>query len=173
MGLYKYPKQVKLIIGLLAKNQESLNTIKSTLIKELGEFDQQMENIPFEWTNYYKEEVGETPIRTFLSFKALIDREVIVDIKRLTNEIELTEFNGIRMVNIDPGYMTLGQFFLATTKDQRQRVYISKGIFIDPTLYYKEKQYKWYDWTYHDYRSKEYHDFLKSVRKIYHNQLKQ
>lgn len=77
------------------------------------------------------------------------------------------------MVNIDPGYMTLGQFFLATTKDQRQRVYISKGIFIDPTLYYKEKQYKWYDWTYHDYRSKEYHDFLKSVRKIYHNQLKQ
>lgn len=173
MGLYKYPKQVKLIIGLLANSKESLDVIKSVLIEQLGEIDQQMDVIPFEWTNYYQEEVGEKPIRTFLSFKALIDRETIVDIKRLTNQIELKEFNGQRLVNIDPGYMTLGQFFLATTKDQRQRVYVSKGIFIDPTLYFKDKQYQWYDWTYHDYRSQEYHDFLKSVRQVYHKQLKQ
>ena len=93
----------------------------------------------------------------------------IVDIKLKTNEIELEfakEFGteGLRPVNLDPGYMTLGQFFLATTKDQRQRVYIREGIYVEPTLYFQDGHFHAFDWTYRDYQSEEYIRFLEKVR---------
>ncbi len=68
-------------------------------------------------------------------------------------------------MNLDPGYMTLGQFFLATTKDQRQRVYIRDGIYVEPTLYFQDGHFHAFDWTYRDYQSEEYIRFLESVRK--------
>jgi hypothetical protein len=60
--------------------------------------------------------------------------------------------------------MTLGQFFLATTKDQRQRVYIRDGIFIEPTLYFQDGKFLPFDWTYPDYRSEEYQGYLLATR---------
>ena len=68
-------------------------------------------------------------------------------------------------MNLDPGYMTLGQFFLATTKDQRQRVYIRDGIYVEPTLYFQDGHFHAFSWTYRDYQSPEYIEFLEAVRK--------
>jgi len=172
MGNYRYPKSVKLVIALLGESPQLIEQCIDQLQSIYGPIDDQMDTIPFEYTNYYMDEIGQKPFRSLISFKDLIKREYLVDIKIQTNEKELADFNGLRRVNIDPGYLTLGQFFLATTKDQRQRVYIRDGIFMDPTLYFKDKEYHYYDWTYHDYRSKEYHEFLKRVRKTYHQQLK-
>jgi hypothetical protein len=61
--------------------------------------------------------------------------------------------------------MTLGQFFLATTKDQRQRVYIRDGIFVEPTLYFQDGHFHAFDWTYNDYQSPEYIRYLEEVRR--------
>ena len=172
MADYKYPKPVKLIIPLLGKDQYHLDKITEILIQEFGPIETIMKSIRFEDTNYYEDEVGSTPIRTILGFQSLIQREDLVRIKRKTNEIERNTFENERYVNIDPGYLTMGQFFLATTKDQRQRVYVGDGIFIDPTLYYQNGSFQWYDWTYYDYRSPAYHEFLQTVRVNYHAQLK-
>ena len=172
MGHYRYPNKVRLIIGLLAEDLASLEYAVKKLQIEFGVIDSQLEPILFESTNYYVDELGKAPWRTFIDFEKLIEREKLVEIKRRTNELEFEWFDGSRKVNIDPGYLTLGQFFLATTKDQRQRVYIAHGIFMDPTLYFKNKEYHWYDWTYHDYRSSAYHNYFKAVRVKYHRQLK-
>lgn len=172
MGTYKYPKPVKLVIAILANKSQDLSQCLKHLKDKFGPYSEALSSIPFTWTNYYQDEVGELPNRVIISFENLIERESIVDIKRYTNELELDLIPGERQINLDPGYMTLGQFFLATTKDQRQRVYIRDGIFIDPTLYYKDKQFRWYDWTYYDYRSDEYHQALQLIRKEYQVQLK-
>ena len=165
MGQYKLPKPVKLVIGMLSESKEHLEKAVPHLIEKYGELSHVLEPFAFEFTNYYEDEIGDAPFRSFVSFKKLIPREDIVDIKRWTNDLELSLFeDGIRHVNLDPGYMTLGQFFLATTKDQRQRVYIRDGIFVEPTLYFQKGDFHHFDWTYYDYRSEKYIEYFKIVR---------
>ena len=172
MAAYKYPKPVKLVIGFLAESQGILEKVLPLLIEKFGDIDHTMPSIAFEYTNYYKDEIGNAPIKSFVSFTHLIPREKIVEIKRFTNELELKTFDGIRKVNIDPGYMTQGQFFLATTKDQRHRIYLQNGIFLETTLYFENKTWKYFDWTYYDYRSSAYHTFFYIVRNTLTLQLK-
>src|SRR5690606_9713362 len=132
MGSYKYPSQVKLVVGLLGADLEILASARGILRERFGTEEEVMAPIPFTWTRYYADEVGTDPIRTFVSYERLLDREALVDIKRYTNDVEIRMSpEGPRRVNLDPGYLTLGQFFLATTKDQRHRVYIRDGIFVE------------------------------------------
>ncbi|MGL1900499.1 MAG: DUF4416 family protein [Fibrobacterales bacterium] len=174
MGQYRKPKPVKLIIGILARSEEHIKNAIPHLITQYGPLDVSLKAFPFSWTNYYEEEIGENPVRAFISFSKLIERESIVDIKRFTNNLELSLFNdSTRHVNLDPGYMTLGQYFLPTTKDQRHRAYIRDGIFIEPTLYFQNGEWHHFDWTYYDYRSKEYLDYFQEVRKSLRINLKE
>ncbi|MGL1933380.1 MAG: DUF4416 family protein [Fibrobacterales bacterium] len=173
MGEYRTPQPVKLIIGILARSEAHIKEALPQLTTQYGALDVSLEAFPFSWTNYYEEEIGDSPVRAFISFSKLINRESIVDIKRFTNELELSLFNhSIRHVNLDPGYMTLGQYFLPTTKDQRHRVYIRDGIFIEPTLYFQNGEWHHFDWTYFDYRSEAYLNYFLEVRKSLRNDLK-
>lgn len=170
MGEIRTPAKVKIIVGILAKDAKSVEAVREVLKSRFGEEDLNLEPFPFTFTNYYKEEIGEAPVRAFFSYENLVDRETIVDIKLWTNDIELEIAKengtpGLRPVNLDPGYMTLGQFFLATTKDQRQRVYMQRGIFVEPTLYFQDGHFHAFDWTYRDYQSENYIKYLEEVRK--------
>ncbi|GBU25678.1 hypothetical protein R83H12_02507 [Fibrobacteria bacterium R8-3-H12] len=161
MGITKVPLPVRLIVGVLAANMELAGKAKQKLIERFGAVDLEMPPVPFAHTNYYKNELGSSPIRFFLSFENKIERETIAAIKLETNEMEKI-WN--RAVNLDPGYMTLGQFFLATTKDQRHRIYLGQGIFAEVTLYFENGHFHPFDWTYPDYRSEPYIKFLEKAR---------
>ncbi|MCF0224058.1 MAG: DUF4416 family protein [Fibrobacter sp.] len=169
MGAIKEPAKVKIIVGILAKDESSVESVRDTLKNRFGEEDLNLPPFPFTFTNYYRDEIGEAPVRAFFSYENLVDRTDIVDIKLWTNSVELeiaekAKTPGMRPVNLDPGYMTLGQFFLATTKDQRQRVYMQKGIFVEPTLYFQDGHFHPFDWTYRDYQSEAYIKYLEQVR---------
>lgn len=169
MGAIKEPAKVKIIVGILAQDAAAVEAVREPLRQKFGEEDLNLPPFPFTFTNYYKDEIGTAPVRAFFSYETLVDRTEIVDIKLWTNDIELeiAEKNGtpgLRPVNLDPGYMTLGQFFLATTKDQRQRVYMQRGIFVEPTLYFQDGHFHSFDWTYRDYQSETYIKYLEQVR---------
>lgn len=165
MGSYKYPSQVKLVVGMLGADREILERARGILRDRFGPEEEVMAPIPFTWTQYYADEVGPAPFRTFVSYEPLLDRETLVEIKRYTNEVEMRFApDGPRRVNLDPGYLTLGQLFLATTKDQRHRVYIRDGIFVEPTLYFQEGRFLPFEWTYRDYRSEEYRNYFETAR---------
>lgn len=170
MGELRTPAKVKIIVGILATDENAVESVRAALRERFGEEDLNLPPFPFTFTNYYREEIGEKPVRAFLSYETLVDRTEIVDIKLWTNdlELEIAEKNGtprLRPVNLDPGYMTMGQFFLATTKDQRQRVYMQRGIFVEPTLYFQDGHFHSFDWTYRDYQSETYIKYLEEVRK--------
>ena len=177
MGVAKQPAKAKVVMGILAKDAQSVESVRATLRERFGEEDLNLPPFPFTFTNYYKEEIGETPVRAFFSYQTLVERTEIVDIKLWTNDLELSIAEaagtpGLRPVNLDPGYMTLGQFFLASTKDQRQRVYIGKGIYVEPTLYFQDGHFHPFEWTYRDYQSETYINYLEDVRKKLAVQLK-
>jgi len=53
---------------------------------------------------------------------------------------------------------------LASTKDHAHRIYLSDGIFAETTLMYTQKQWKPLPWTYPDYQSADYQQFLTQCR---------
>lgn len=165
MGRPSQPAKVKLLVGLLGRDQEILEIAREILKARFGAEEEVMSPIPFVWTRYYAPELGESPWRAFVSYEDQVDRESLVDAKLATNAIE-EELGreGRRRVNLDPGYLTLGQLFLASTKDQRWRVYIRDGIFVEPTLYFQDGDFHPFPWTYRDYRSREYLDYMVAAR---------
>lgn len=160
-----FPEPACLVVGVLARDADWLQLAQERLVQEFGPIEHQLGPFPFTWTNYYADELNQEPLRLLLSFGNTIDRSRLPSIKTLTNQWELdwADTQG-RPVNLDPGYMTLGQFFLASTKDQRQRVYLDQGIYAEPTLYFEGGQWKPFEWTYRDWQSETYRAFFDVAR---------
>ncbi|MEJ5284608.1 MAG: DUF4416 family protein [Brevinematia bacterium] len=173
MGIAKEHDKVKLVIPVLFSDYKIFNKVKKNLVEEYGEIDFESSPFLFEFTDYYNEEMGLPIYRTFLSFDKLIKPEELVEIKIKTNQIEeMFAIDNKRKINLDPGYLCLGKFVLATTKDQQHRIYMGKGIFEEITLFYRNKEWQHYEWTYPDYRSEKYKIILTEIREIYKKNLK-
>ena len=97
--------------------------------------------------------MGDNLFRKLISFEKLIKPETLSDIKLFTNSIEnehLAE-GGKRIVNIDPGYISLEKLVLATGKNFAHRIYLRNGIYADLTLVYKNGDFQPLEWTFPDY----------------------
>ena len=164
----------KLISGILTSRPTDLEAIKEALTAEFGRIDYQSDLIPFRYTPYYDREMGTPIYRCFFSFQDLVLPDALSDVKRITNDIERRfSLDGMRKANIDPGLVSLQRLILASTKDNGRRVPLSKGIYAEITLVFIEQDFRHLDWTYPDYRSREYKEIFKDIREIYRAQLKQ
>jgi len=168
MGKIAPDKPVKLIVGFIFKDQQAFNKAKLALTKSFGKVDFESRPIPFTFTDYYREEFGDGLLKVFISFNKLILPQQIVEIKTLTNNIErkLT-LSGRRLVNIDPGYLDLAKLVLASTKDYIHRIYLDKGIYAETTLFYQGKSFQSWQWTYPDFRTREYIEIFNQIRELY------
>ena len=79
--------------------------------------------------------------------------------------------NSLRRINIDPGYLYASKVILASTKDYSHRIYLSGGIFAEDALYYEDKSFQSWPWTYPDYKTKGYIEFFNNLRRVYLKQL--
>ena len=173
MGQLKEVWPVKVLAGLLSREVALFETVILELEREWGPVDQQSELMEFNFTRYYKEELGNDLKRLFISFAGLVDPGRLPKMKLFTNHIEdKLSINGRRRVNIDPGYITPARLILATTKDHAHRVYLGRGIYGDLTLIYSQGRFNPLPWTYPDYRSEEYVAYFKRVREICREQLR-
>lgn len=122
-----------------------------------------------EITRYYEREMGDRLLKKIVVFENLIPLENIHQTKILTNMIENHHrFQGMRQVNIDPGYLTEAKVVLFSTKDFFHRVFIGNNIFGEVTLSYKSKKgFLPLEWTFPDYRQKEILDFFNGIREWY------
>jgi len=68
-------------------------------------------------------------------------------------------------VNIDPGYIDGARLILASTKDHAHRIYLRDGIFAEVTMRYRFKRWTSFDYTFPDFASGVYDEFLSRVRK--------
>jgi hypothetical protein len=164
---------VKLFSGIILSSTLARRTILSALEADFGPIDYVSREMDFcRYTTYYNREMGDNLSRCFVSFANLIDRTGLPDIKIKTNAIERAfRKKGKRQVNLDPGYLTLGQIFLASTKDNFFRIYLRDAIFAEVTLYYERGKYISFPWTYRDYDSTAYKEIFLKIRSLYKNQL--
>ncbi len=167
MGRIRNPEQALLFISTLFSDNKAFHDSKEILKNSFGEILFISPIIQWDYSLYYKEEIGWPLYRHFIFFKDLIDPGVLADIKLRTNEIELLlSSEGRRTINLDPGYITLSKVVLASTKNYAHRIYLGKGIYGEVTLIYKDNSYKPHLFTYRDYQDKTHIDILIKARKM-------
>lgn len=154
---------------------------KDELIKRFGEVDFESNIQPFNFTDYYEEEFGENLMQKLFSFSTLVRQDELVEIKIITNDLEnknidknikknITHYK--RKINLDPGYIALDKYILASTKNGPSRIYLNQGIYAEITLRFINKSFVPCEYTYPNYKTNEYINFLNSVRKKYKLQLR-
>ena len=171
--MFKKNRKVKLVIGIFGGELSLIEGAKGNLERKFGKVDYESSVLPFNKTDYYQTEMGENLKRKFYTFKNLISPELLPDIKVFTNHLEkkLAGESGNRRVNIDPGYVSLAKFVLATTKDYSHRLYLKQGIYAEVTFGFENESFQAREWTYPDYCQKEYIEIFNQIRKIYKEQL--
>jgi hypothetical protein len=174
MGVIKEPQPVVPIIGLIYTRDFNIEELHKHLAGHIGVASLKSEPLPFTHTIYYNNEMGPDLTRQWMAFDALIKPDELPALKLWTNELEEKTLNDRegRMVNIDPGIITLSSLILASTKNYSHRIYLSDGIYAEVTLIYKDNHFNYLEWTYPDYREKKALDFFGGVREMLKEKIK-
>jgi len=170
MGAIRLPQPVLLFMAVFSAVPNAFDWVRKRAEMQWGPLALESEPFPFEtFTDYYAKSMGEMLPKRLWVFETLINPDMLPKIKCVANNWE-AEFKTLvdcpveRPLNIDPGYIDLGKLILASTKDHAHRIYLSEGIFAETTLMYTQKQWKPLPWTYPDYQSADYQQFLTQCR---------
>ena len=107
------PHKAKLFVGILSGDERLIYKAEEKLVKKFGSVDARTPPMAFSHTKYYHK-IGPVLFKVLFSFDKLISREDIVEIKLYTNDLEKKlSPKDSRRVNIDPGYLTLSNVYLA------------------------------------------------------------
>jgi hypothetical protein len=162
------PKKVvpaKLVVGLLGQDRHLLAQAESALTETFGAVSVKSKEMPFDFTDYYKKEMGAGLVRRWVGFHDPVEPEQLSDFKTTTGLME-KRFRGPtgRRVNIDPGLLSLHNLVLASTKDFAHRIYLRDGIYAEVTLIFHGGKFQAQAWTYQDYQSETCLEFLADCR---------
>lgn len=160
------PQPAKLVIGMLLSERAMFPEIAAELAARFSPPDLVSPWLPFGYTSYYEKEMGAPLWRRVLAFSGWFAQDGLAKIKLQTNALEQAHLAaGRRRVNIDPGYLLLERFVLATGKNFSHRIYIGGGIYADLTLVFRHGAYQPLPWTYPDYADAPLSGFLQRVRR--------
>jgi hypothetical protein len=128
-------------------------------------------------TDYYVPTMGPGIRKCFWVFERLMDPGTLAELKLLSNEWEAEyarthRHAESRPLNLDPGYVTLAKLVLASTKDHTHRIYLSRGIYAETTLFYRHGSWQHHEWTFPDYRRADYQAFFSESRRYLHGRIR-
>lgn len=176
MGKTRPFQPAKLIIGLIAEKNSVFQVAEQLLVERYGEVDSRSALFAFDCTDYYQAEMGGPLQRMFLSFERLVDPFCLSDCKLESNRVEerISRELGCpsRVINIDPGIMRASSLVMATVKDFSHRIPLREGIYAHLELLFGREDVRLLPWTYPDFRSPGYHEYLLSVRRRFLDQLR-
>ncbi len=154
----------RIFFGLIYKDLNGYKMMRKR-IESLAPIDIESEEIPFDFTDYYNDELGFPLMRKWVSIDKEIPENELVELKHtaIIWEKELS-VNDKRTVNCDPGGISDSRVILVTTKNHSHRIYLGDGIYGEVTLIYKKGRFRILDWTYPDYQSKTFFRFAESCR---------
>jgi len=166
-------EDVKLIASAFSSDGGLIDKVIGELEECFGPTDWRSPGLLFDRTRYYEKEMGWPLSRRFVSFEKLIRPDEIVDVKLHTNTLEGRHLrDGNRMINIDPGYISLERLILPTGKNYTHRIYLSRGIYADLTLIFQRGGFRPLGWTYRDYAAPEVIAYFNDIRERYKKQIR-
>jgi hypothetical protein len=168
MGEAKPEPPAALVCAILYKEASARDGALKALEADFGPVALRQEPFPFTHSDYYAAEMGTPLQKQIVLFREPVPQGFLAEIKSLTNRREASLARlGRRRVNLDPGLLLPSRLVLATTKDHAHRIYLSRGIYAEVTLLYRNGAFTPLPWTYPDYRERAVLDFLAECRRWY------
>lgn len=162
---------VKLFFGVLYSDEVLLKKAFELIEAWYSPIDFQSAPVPFDMTDYYVSEMGESICRIFVSVQKLVSPKQLARVKIESNDIEESlSVEGQRKVNLDPGYLDYDKVVLASAKYNGDKVYLDFGIWADLTLRYKNGEFEPYPWSFPDFKTGLYDSVFKKIRELYKEQ---
>ena len=166
--------RVKRVAGILypagERSEEYFAWTLSELTRLWGEPGLVSGPVPFDRTDYYRD-IAPSLLRRFACFPGLVDAGGLADWKLQSHGVEERSAGlagrAVRTVNVDPGYVDGARLILASTKDHAHRVWLRDGIYAEVTLRYRFGRWVSFDYTFPDFRSGVYDDFLSEARRLW------
>jgi hypothetical protein len=163
---------VMLIVAGFSRYADLLSACEDTLKAAFGPIALTGPMIEFRNTSYYEASMGPGLLKRYWAFDRLQGPDQLAAVKRRTIEMEQAviaaqRYPESRPLNLDPGFLGLGKFVLATTKDQAHRIYLHGGIFAEVTLRYHDGQFDPRPWTYTDWQLPQVLHFLQEARQLF------
>ncbi len=162
------PEKVVYICSLLAASEEALAQARDRLTKDLGPLEELTPPGVFDFTQYYTPQMGPELLRQFAVLAGQLEPGDLAEVKIATNRIEADIARSLgprppRPVNLDPGYIEPSKLVLASMKNFSHRIYLHGGVYAEVTLQWR-KGWQSLPWTFPDYASGAYDDFLRRAR---------
>ena len=174
MGISQQPLKVKSFVAVLCRPDVNKEELLEMLKPAFGGIDCSYGPVPFIFSDYYQEEMGTGLSKSYYTFEMLMDRETLAAKKNFTNHLEQGLLvNGKRRVNLDPGYLARDKLVLASTKDFYHRLYLSDGIYGEVTLHFRKGEFRYFSWTYPDYKDQAFLEFLTKARAKFMHELRE
>ena len=169
MGQTKTHRSVLVFLAIFSRYEQAMAWARKTAEHSWGPIALSSDVFTFDQTDYYERQMGPDLKKQLLVFEQLKDPAQLIQWKHQANEWEGEFREGFespesRPLNIDPGYLTEAKLVLASTKDRDHRLYLGEGIFAEGTLYFYSGAWCKRPWTYPDYCTPEYHEFLNRCR---------
>lgn len=157
------------VFGFLAREKEAIRRAVTLLKEHRPGLVLHGESFPFDFTSYYEEEMGAPLWRWWGRASELADPSRLREWKHTTDDLEgsLSDQNGNRTVNIDPGYLTYELLVLGSFKHEGQKIYLGDGVFADMQLRYGEGAFESFPWSFPDFQSERYYDCFHEYRLYY------
>ena len=158
-----------LLVAAFSRHDAALHWARDRAVEAFGPVAGESPVFEFSQTDYYRPTMGPGLRKIFFTFARPFDPAGLGDVKLQTNRwereyAEMADHDEPRPLNLDPGYLTLGKLVLASTKDHAHRIYLERGIYAEVTLYYRHHRWQMREWTFADYRRKDYQQFFSQCR---------
>jgi hypothetical protein len=162
------PEPVKFFVAILYSDVDLFEKAIGLLERKFGRIDYRSPAFEFKVTDYYQAEMGGPIYRKFVSFEKLINPGELAAIKIATNQLEDDlAVDGRRKVNLDPGYMDFHKVILASGKYNSQKIYLDRGIYADPTLWYEKGEFMPYPLSFPDFKAGVYNQTFLHIRGLF------
>lgn len=168
MSIPRPPDPARLVVSVFMNDRALAGDLVPLLENLFGPVTAESPWFDFDYTDYYTREMGTPLHRKLYAFQRLIRQDALAGIKETTNALETRwARQERRCINIDPGYLLLSRFVLATGKDFAHRICIGRRIYAEVTLMFQKGRAVTLPWTYPDYASDGISGFLLQVRRQY------
>ncbi len=172
MGSIHEHAPVLLFLAVFSRHDEAHRWARQRASEVWGPIALESEPFQFTETRFYEKSMGTQLTKVLIAFRDLFDPSDLPDLKHETNRWEQLYAQQSpdpepRPLNLDPGYVTEAKLVLATTKDRDHRIYLSRGVFAENTLFYSGGGWQIRPWTYPNYQRPDYHQFLSRCRDYY------
>lgn len=176
MGRIKFVEPVISICAIISRHEHALAWSLAKLSDLWCDALVQPQEVPFDAADYYRNEMGDGVRKWMVASAGLMDPAYLADWKLNAGSWEKEfaeegEYEEVRPLNLDPGYISQGKLVLATVKDRDHRIYLRDGIFAEVTLRYLRSGWTDNRWTYRDYRREETKAFASACRARLREQL--